>query len=62
MLGKQYRCLTVDAPAGMLAVIVELICTLHTSCSDWEESDMLMRMQLFSYVSSLCAQNQKNCK
>ena len=46
----------------MLAVIVELICTLHTALSEWEESDMLVRMQLFSYVSSLCAQNKKNCR
>ena len=46
----------------MLAVIVELICTLHTALSEWEESDMLVCMQLFSYVSSLCAQNKKNCR
>ena len=46
----------------MLAVIIELICTLHTSLSEWEESDMLVRMQLFSYISSLCAQNKKNCR
>lgn len=46
----------------MLAVIIELICTLHTAVSEWEESDMLTQMQLFSYISSLCAQNIKNCR
>ena len=46
----------------MLAVMVELICTLHTSLSEWEESDLMVRMQLFSYISSLCAQNKSNCR
>ncbi len=47
---------------GVLAVMVELVSSLHTSAYDWEESDALMRIQLFSYVSSLCAQNKSNCK
>ena len=47
---------------GMLAVIVDLLCSLHTQHTDWEKSDTLMRIQLFSYVSSLCAQNQANCR
>ncbi|CAI8037971.1 Putative neurobeachin homolog [Geodia barretti] len=46
----------------MLAVMIEVVCSLHTSTCDWEEADTLMRMQLFSYITSLCAQNQTNCK
>ena len=46
----------------MLAVMIEVVCSLHTSTCNWEEADTLMRMQLFSYITSLCAQNQTNCK
>ena len=46
----------------MLAVMIELISSLHTSLSDWQEGDTLIRMQLFSYISSLCSQNQQNCR
>ena len=46
----------------MLVVMIDLICTLHTAYSEWEESDMLVRMQLFSYISSLCTQNKANCR
>ena len=54
-------CVCVCVPE-MLAVMVEVVCSLHTSTSDWREGDTLLRMQLFSYLSSLCAQNQANCK
>ena len=54
--------MTFSLDAGILAVMIELICVLHTAPSEWEESDTLMRMQLFSYVSSLCAQHLRNCK
>ena len=47
---------------GILAVMIELVCSLHTAYYEWEESDMQLRMQLFSYISSLCAQDSHNCK
>ena len=53
------HCVTIS---GMLAVMIELVSSLHTSAYDWREGDTLLRMQLFSYISSLCAQNQKNCR
>ena len=55
-------CVCVCVFLDMLAVMIELVCTLHTSTSDWQDGDTLVRMQLFSYISSLCAQNQLNCK
>lgn len=50
------------AHTGMLAVMIELICSLHTSQEDWEEQDTVMRVHLFSYALSLCKQNNQNCK
>ena len=43
--------------------MIELVCSLHTSShEDWEEQDTVMRIQLFSYVLSLCSQSNQNCK
>ena len=49
-------------PLGLLAVMIELVCSLHTSHEDWEETDTVMRVHLFSYILSLCSQNNHNCR
>lgn len=57
-------CLTSSMRAfeGVLALMIELLCTLHSAPSDWMEQDVLMRIQLLSYICSLCALNRNNCK
>jgi len=42
--------------------MVELVCSLHTSRENWEDGDTVMRIQLFSYVLSLCSQDNLNCQ
>ena len=42
--------------------MVELVCSLHTSHENWEDGDTVMRIQLFSYVLSLCSQDNRNCQ
>ena len=46
-----------------MAVMVELVTNLPPMASQKPaDADIWMRMQLLSYVTSLCTQNNSNCK